>query len=258
MPTLAELQDAMRDASLGGDAALLAPEIVSDGFAPEQRLNIHRNNTTILLSDALAATYSVVFKLVGEDFFNAVARLFVRAQPPRSPCLFEYGSGFADFLATLPAAQGLPYLADVARLEWIWNEAFHAPDVAPLTSADLVNVAPDAYGDLIFTPHPSLRLLASPFPVKEIWDINQCGADPDAGVNLDEGPQSLAVLRPRQTVEMIELSSGGFVLSEHLAHGATLEQAFAAASDVEPHFDPASTLAILISAGAFHCHTLKS
>jgi len=258
MPTLAELQAAMCDVSLGGDAALLVPVIIGDGFAPEQRLNIHRNNTTILLSDALGATYSVVQKLVGEDFFNAVARLFVRAQPPRSPCLFEYGAGFADFLATLPAAQDLPYLADVARLEWCWNEAFHAPDVVPLTSADLADVAPDCYGNLVFTPHPSLRLLASPFPVKEIWDINQCGADPQASVSLDEGPQSLVMLRPRGSVEMIELSPGGFVLSEHLARGATLEQAFVAASDVETQFDPASTLAVLIGAGAFHRHALKS
>jgi len=258
MPMLAELQNAMRDVSLGGDAAVLAPAIIGDGFAAEQRLNIHRNNTTILLSDALAATYSVVYKLVGEDFFNAVARLFVRAQPPRSPCLFEYGMGFADFLATLPAAQGLPYLADIARLEWCWNEAFHALDVAPLTSVDLADVAPQSYGDLVFTPNPSLRLLASPFPIKEIWDVNQCGANPDASVNLDEGPQSLAVLRPRGSVEMIELSPGGFIFTEQLARGASLEQAFVTASNAEAQFDPSSTLTVLITAGAFHTFALKA
>jgi len=257
MPSLSKLQTAVRDVSLGGDASALVADIIGDGFAPQQRLNIHRNNTTILLGEALAATYSVTHKLVGDDFFEAVARLFVRAQPPRSPCLFEYGEGFGDFLATLPAAADLPYLPDVARLEWMWNAAFHAADVTPLTSSDLAFVDADAYGDLIFSPHPSLRLISSAYPIKEIWDVNQDGADPNATVNLDEGPQALAVLRPKASVEMIELSPGGFVLAQSLMNGATLEDAFAAAQHNAPNFDPAPTLAVLISVGAFQSHTLR-
>jgi len=258
MPSLFELQNALRDVSLGGDASALASTIIGDDFAPEQRLNVHRNNTTILLSEALGATYSVVKKLVGDEFFDAVAGLFVRAQPPRSPCLFEYGEGFGDFLATLPATTDLAYLPDVAHLEWIWNAAFHAADVKPLTSADLAPVAPDAYGDLIFSPHPSLHLIHSPFPIKEIWDVNQCCTDPDATVNLDEGPQSLTVLRPKANVEMIELSPEGFVFANQLSEGATLAEAFAATQNTVPDFDPAPTLAVLISVGAFQSYTLRS
>jgi len=257
MPSLFDLQNALRDVSLGGDASTLASTIIGDGFIPEQRLIVHRNNTTILLSEALGATYSVIKKLVGDEFFNAVAALYVRAQPPHSPCLFEYGEGFGDFLATLPATTDLAYLPDVARLEWMWNAAFHAADVKPLTSADLAPVAPDAYGDLIFSPHPSLRLISSAFPIKEIWDVNQCDADPDATVNLDEGPQALVVLRPKASVEMVELSPGGFVLAQSLANSAALEDAFAAAQHSAPSFDPASTLAVLISVGAFQSYTLR-
>lgn len=258
MPSLFDLQSALRDVSLGGDASTLAPTIIGDGFAPEQRLNVHRNNTTILLCEALGATYSVIKKLVGDEFFDAVARLFVRAQPPRSPCLFEYGEGFGDFLATLPATTDLAYLPDVARLEWMWNAAFHAADVKPLTSADLAPVAPDAYGDLVFSPHPSLRLISSPFPIKEIWDVNQCDADPDATVDLDEGPQALAVLRPKASVEMVELSAEGLLLAHQLSKGATLADAFAATQNTAPNFDPAPTLAVLISIGAFQSYTLRS
>ena len=258
MPSLFDLQSALRDVSLGGDASTLASTIIGDGFAPEQRLNVHRNNTTILLCEALGATYSVIKKLVGDEFFDAVAALFVRAQPPRSPCLFEYGEGFGDFLATLPATTDLAYLPDVARLEWMWNAAFHAADVKPLTSADLAPVAPDAYGDLVFSPHPSLRLISSPFPIKEIWDVNQCDADPDATVDLDEGPQALAVLRPKASVEMVELSAEGLLLAHQLSEGATLADAFAATQNTAPNFDPAPTLAVLISIGAFQSYTLRS
>jgi len=258
MLSLAELQSAMRDVSLGGDAGCLADVIVADGFSHTERLNIHRNNTTILLSEALGATFSVVKKLVGEEFFDAVARHYIRAHPPQNPCLFEYGVGFPDYLSSLPQVAELTYLPDVAQLEWLWNAAFHAAEARVLTSADLAPLNPDDYGKLVFTPHPSLRLMRSDFPIKEIWDLNQCGVDDDATVSLDEGGQALTVLRPNIMVEMIELSPGGFVLAKQLADGISLEDAFASAQRAHPEFDPTPSLAILISAGAFTTHILKT
>jgi hypothetical protein len=252
MLALAELQTALGAASLGGDATALTPAIIGDGFQAEQRLSIHRNTTTLLLCEVLANTYPVVKKLVGDDFFNAVARLYVRTQPPRSPCLFEYGGGFGAFLATLPAVAELPYLPDVGALEWAWNESFYAVDAEPLSATALAQVAPEAYGDLIFTPHPSLRLVASAYPVKEIWDVNQCGADPDARVDLNEGAQRLAVLRAKTSVTFIELSRGGFEMTARLSAGERLEDAFLSGQRLMSDFDPTATLSVLIRAGAFH------
>lgn len=254
MPSLAELQSAMRDTALGGDPAPLADVIVADGFRPEQRLSIHRNNTTILLTEALAATYPVIFKLVGDDFFAAVAKLYIRAHPPQSPCLFEYGATFANFLRDLPQAAELPYLGDVANLEWMWNEAFHAANAKPLTSADLVAVAPDDYDDLVLTPHPALRLVQSRYPIQDIWAANQCGVDSDGSettIDLNEGGQNLAILRPAATVSVSELSPGGLTLAAQLAQGVRLLDAVIAAQHVEAAFEPSTPLAILISAGAF-------
>lgn len=252
MLALTDLQSALGAASLGGDAITLAPAISGDGFQPEQRLSIHRNNTTVLLCEVLATTYPVVKKLVGDDFFDSVARVYVRTQPPRSPCLFEYGGGFGAFLTTLPAVAELPYLPDVAALEWAWNESFYAVDAEPLSAAALAKVDPEAYGDLIFTPHPSLRLVASAYPIKEIWDVNQCGADPDARVDLHEGAQHLAVLRANTSVTFIELSLGGFEMTARLSAGERLEDAFLSGQRLMTDFDPTATLSVLISAGAFH------
>lgn len=252
MLALAELQSALGSVSLGGDATKLVPAIIGDGFQAEQRLGIHRNNTTILLCEVLATTYPVVKKLVGDDFFDAVARVYVRAHPPTSPCLFEYGGGFGAYLATVPAVAELPYLADVAQLEWAGNESFYACDADPLSASALAGVAPEAYGDLIFTPHPSLRLVSSAYPIKEIWDVNQCGADLDARVDLNEGAQRLAVLRAKTSVTFIELSGGGFEMTARLRAGERLEDAFLSATRVMADFDPTTTLSVLLSAGAFH------
>lgn len=258
MLPLAELQSRMRDVALGGSTLALDGVIVPDGFSVEQRLNIHRNNTTILLCEALAATFKVCHKLVGEEFFEAVAKVYIRTHPPQAPCLFEYGADFADFLETLAQIESVPYLPDVARLEWLWNAAFHAADGPALDAQALAGVAPEAYGELTFSAHPSLRLIASPYPIREIWAINQDGAPEDAGVDLDEGGQYLAVVRLAAKVEMHELSPAGFVLAQHLSEGARLQDAFEVAGEIEPGFDPAAALTVLLSAGAFQTYSLNA
>ncbi|OEJ69237.1 HvfC/BufC N-terminal domain-containing protein [Magnetovibrio blakemorei] len=252
MLALAELQSSFGEASLGGDTITLAPAIIGDGLQAEQRLSIHRNNTTVLLCEVLGTTYPVVKKLVGEAFFDSVARAYVRAHPPRSPCLFEYGGHFGDYLANVPAVAELPYLSDVAKLEWAWNESFYAVDAEPLSASALAKIDPETYGDLIFTLHPSLRLVASAYPIKEIWDVNQCGADPDARVDLNEGAQRLAVLRAQTSVTFIELSRGGFEMTAQLSAGKRLEDAFLSGQRLMADFDPTATLSVLIRAGAFH------
>lgn len=251
-PALAELQSALGAVSLGGDATKLAPAIIGDGFQAQQRLGIHRNNTSVLLCEVLGTTYPVVKKLVGDDFFNAVARVYVRSQPPTSPCLFAYGDGFGAYLSTVPAAAKLPYLADVAALEWAWNKSFYAADAKPLAADALANINPEAYGDLIFTPHPSLHLVASVYPIKEIWDVNQSSADSEARVDLNEGAQRLAVLRAHSSVTFLELCPGGFEMTSRLGSGERLEDAFLAVQRSVPDFDPTATLSVLIHAGAFH------
>lgn len=145
---------------------------IAGAVPAEARLQIYRNHYTITLTDALAATYPVVHRLVGEGFFNQAARRFVRMAPPASPCLFDYGAGFGDFLATLREAAALPYLADVARFEWALNLAYQAEDDGAARTT-----------------------LRSAFPVSQIWLANQPDADPALVVDLADGGETLFVWR---------------------------------------------------------------
>ena len=111
--------------------ALITPSRpVPDAIVGEAaRFAIYRNNVAVGLRDSLAATYPVVASLVGEAFFAEMARAFVAAEPPMSPILIEYGGGFADFIDRFRPADDLPYLSDVARLEWAWQESYHAASI---------------------------------------------------------------------------------------------------------------------------------
>ena len=140
---LAELQAAYRGYLISGDSAALAPAIVADSFDGPERLAIYRNNFLISLGEALKANFPVTLQLLGKDFFEQAARRFVLAQPPRRPCLFEYGMGFADYLRDLPELATRPYIVDMARFEFARVAAYNAPVEPAVTPETLVGLSPE-------------------------------------------------------------------------------------------------------------------
>ena len=251
MLSLAELQSKFSDVSLGADGGVLSNVIIGDGFQPEQRLQIHRNNTTILLTEALAATFHIVHELVGEEFFAQMARAFVRIHPPTSPCLFEYGQGFPAFLQSLAALSEMPYVADVAELEWQWNSALFAAEAKPLTAEALAAIPPEELAGHHLRPHPSVRFVTSPYPIKKIWDMHQPDADPDMGVDLNDGGDAVLIVRPHADVGIHQLSLNAYVMASRLAEGATLAEAFAILEGVESAEHLPLIFAELIATGMF-------
>lgn len=216
---------------------------------PQARYNVYRNNVMISLRRALASRFPAAEKIVGEDFFAAMADIFVRANPPRSPLLFRYGDDLPDFLAGFPPAQSVPYLTDVMRLEIARGRAYHAADAAPLDPARLATVAAERLGNLRFSLHPSTAILRSAFPVVTIWAMN-AGEMPTAAI-ADWSREDALVVRPHLSVEVLRLPPGGAVFLEALADGETLTTAAEAAMAADTAFDLAANLAGALSAGAF-------
>lgn len=243
--------------------ALLAPEascppgLVSwNGSDPARRFGVYRNNVIVALVDALADTYPVVQSLVGEDFFRATAAEFVRQAPPRTPVLAWYGADFADFLAGFPPAAALPYLPDVARLEWLRVTAWHAADAPALPHENLADLLADA-GRLpgtSFLLHPALRVFSSAHPVVSLWAAHQHD-DAEAAlaaIDLARGEAAL-LLRPQLEVDIIGIEPGAATFIHCLQAGDT----FACAAGVGGEFDLAATLGLLIRHGAIVATTAR-
>ena len=104
---------ALLDPDLATPAAVAGPK----SKAARKRYNVYRNNVTVSLINALAAVFPATLRITGGDFFRAMARFYVRATPPTSPLLFEYGYDFPNFIEQYEYAQSVPWLADVARIE---------------------------------------------------------------------------------------------------------------------------------------------
>jgi len=219
----------------------------------EPGIEAYRRNMQANLGNALAATYPVVNRLVGEAFFREAARQNVLANPSRSGDLNEYGAAFADFLAGYPHAKDLDYLADVARLEWACHESYHAADAAPFDASALASVPPEDYARLRFTLHPAVRLLASPHPVAEIWEANQ--PDRDGTLARGEGPDSVLVWRSGGIVRMRIAEPREWMFLLMLSEGKALGEA--GAGDSVQHFLEAG-LARLVGDGVIAGFALAS
>jgi hypothetical protein len=252
MPGLADLQRefaaALRDPRRPPPVQVRGP-----GFTPDvRRFDVHRNNMTVSLVEALEASYPAVRRLVGEEYFSAVAREFVREHPPRSPVLLHYGSGFGDFLEAFPSAVGVPYLGDVARLEWARVVALHAADAEPDALTSLAGIPERDLEGLLLRLHPSLTLVSSRWPVASLWRAC-CEAVGSDEVRMDE-PQQVAVLRPAWQVTMHTLPAGcaGFarLLQRGLGLGEAATRLTQGAGERHPDFDLADALGRLFGMGA--------
>src|SRR5262245_16767239 len=128
MSSLRELQHAMAAALLEGGGPALAHLVAADGLGADARVGIYRHHVLTTLTAVLASTYPVARRLVHEAFFAYLADVYIRRHPPAGPCLFEYGEELPALLEALPACRALPYLPDVARLEWALAAAIGAED----------------------------------------------------------------------------------------------------------------------------------
>jgi len=246
MLSLRDLEAEMASALLGDPSERLLGVIAGDGLAPDARLSIYRHHVFTTLSAAMRTVYPVVCRLVHEKFFAFAAHEFIRHHPPAEPCLFEYGRQFPAFLAGFPPCRALGYLPDVARLEWALNAATHAADAVPLDPARLRQLDADQSERVTFGFDPSVALVASPYPVDQIWRANQPDADPGTVVDLGDGGVALEIRRLGADVVFRSLTLPDYVFRRALSDGRRLGDAAAAATAEDAGFDLAEALRALL------------
>ncbi len=213
---------------------------------PALRYAVYRNNVTVSLIDALADTYPVVQQLVGEDFFRAMARLFAQAHPPQSRVMAFYGQGFADFIASFPPAASVSYLADVARLEMAYVDAYHAADAVALPARHLQALLadPQQLEALHVALHPSVHIVRAPYAIVDIWVAHQTDGEPTEW--RADVAQNACVFRRGLSVQVQSIGEGVAWFFTALQNDATLLQAAADAAAHDPTFDLTAALATLL------------
>ena len=229
---------ALRDSShvaqatpwLGGDAALAS-----------RRLAIYRSNVHATITKALAAAYPVIQQVVGEEFFEGLARVYLQAEPSLSGDLYDYGESLAPFVTQFEHTQSLPYLSDLARLEWAAHRAYGAPDAPPFDIAAMSQVAPERQSALRFSWAAGTAVIASAHPIVRIWQLHQPDYSGEFSVDWSAS-QCALVTREGLRVVVSALEAGAAAFIGSTLAGATLGQATDAAFAAEPGFDLGSLL----------------
>lgn len=186
-----------------------------------RRYNVYRNNILSSLIEALEANFPTVQSLLGSENFTHLARDFIRHHPPRSQILAQYGVEFATFIAGHPNLAQLPYLKDIAKIDHLVRESYHAADHVALMPDQLAAIPAETLGDHSICLAPSLRFTVSPYPLYDIWQFaNGVGPAPTSGTG-----QGVLIIRAAFDPEVLQLTPDEVAALQHLFAGKSLVQA---------------------------------
>jgi len=245
-PSLSELQHAFAQVLQGGEAPALQAWIAGHGIDPAARLRIYRHAGYAIHVDALATSYPALRRLLGEDSFDGLATRHAAWHGSRSGNLQDYGADFADFIAAQAETAAWPWLGEVARLEWLRQQAVLAADAAPADPAALLAALADAKGALRL--HPSVRVLRSDWAVLDLW---RHALLPDAGAPDPSAAQAVLLWREQTQVAMRAITPAQAVFAQALYRRAPPADALAAALAVDAAVPPEALLQPLLEHALF-------
>lgn len=203
-------------------------------FAPHP-LAVYRNNYRIGLMELLASIYRITRELVGEDFFTALSREYVKQHPSHSGNVHLYGAQMGDFLARFEPVTHLPYLPDVGRMEWLLHRLYYTADHQPLDVTTLATLDGDGWDNLRLPLQNALALIESPWALAQIHAFHQPDAEQTAFALAT--PTQLLLWRVNGEVQLQTLDAAAFAFLKALQQNQTLAAATESALAIQPDFD---------------------
>ncbi len=208
------------------DTAL--PGSIAVDFNPQraipglERLSVYAEGYEIRFREGLSETYEAVHRVIGEARFAELAKAYAAQYPSRNPNLSFVGEHLPQFIGTLPLAKELPFIADLAKLEWLVSEAFHAFEKPAVGAHELSKISPEKLTQAVFIFQPSVAVVSSDWPVLDIWNLRK---KPKEEINLEINgrAQRVMVYRRGFKVECRLLTEWQLEMLEGLLQGLSLE-----------------------------------
>lgn len=210
---------------------------------------VYRNTVRRGAMEALVANYPTLGRMVGDEWLQAAAAIYVESHWPRSPVLLDYGADFAAFLADFPPATAMPYLAEVARFDRAWTECHIAGDAPMLSLNELAGLG-EGIAAVRLRPHPAARWVwCDQAPAFELWQRHR----ENLGLaELAWRPDGGLLTRPEGAVRWQPVARAAAALLDACADGALLAEALDRAQRItHDPIVPVALLGPLVIAGAF-------
>ncbi|MCB1484394.1 MAG: putative DNA-binding domain-containing protein [Hyphomicrobiaceae bacterium] len=160
----------------------------------ETLFDVYRDAYRLRLVGILRHDFERLHTFMGDKAFDTLAREFIETHPSHDPNARWYGVAFPEFVALHPRCTDHPVIGALAQLEGFLNDIFDAADTPPLTLDDLASFAPEDFGRLSFTPHPTARRIDTNFDLNAIW-CALAADEPPPDAHPLAAPQSLLIWR---------------------------------------------------------------
>lgn len=194
------------------------------GVAGEKRLAVYASGYLDRSRQGLAETYPAVEHILGRSTFARLSFEYAERHPSHDYNLSAVGRGLPDFLIAHTLTKRLPFLPDLARLEWAITQAFHAHEAPPMDKAALQAISPDQWGSMRLVFQKSVHGIVSDWPILELWKA-RTEARESIDIDLVNHPQRVLVRREGTRVHCEALEAESFALLEALLIGQSVSEA---------------------------------
>ena len=192
--------------------------------APD-RITIYRNTVIENLRNALQLTFPSIWKLLGQQSADKVARAFLadKKNLPSTAFLDDWGDGFPNFLQHFQPLQQLSYLPDVAQIEWLRHRSYCSKNTRPFNAQKLKQFSAEEMLNLQFIFNPSVFFYSSQYALLPIFAVAE---DSERNINLEKSDTFVIILRKKQEVQVLSVAAEVYDFLLALKRGLTLENAF--------------------------------
>lgn len=198
-----------------------------------ERLEIYRNNVLGNFDTALELTYEVIKKLVGDQYFESLSKKYHQKYRSKSGNLDDYGNYFHRLISSLKKEHQLPYLSDIAKLEWRYHLAYFAANTTPLDTKKLQQVPEENFSELIFKLHPSCHLFSSQYPVFTIWNNVRKNFKKEINIKNKKG-ELILIERSHLKTNIHNLSEIEYMFLQNIKKKSTLYKIYETLGKVDP------------------------
>ena len=167
---------------------------ISTALAPNHgAIGIYKSNYIENGIRALSISYPTVVGVMDPADFRKLAKAYLLQHPKTCFDWADYGQGLSDFMLSIDALASMPFLPEVALIDWHLmhierapNKVFDGASFALLQTTDLHKLA--------FVAAPGLQTMQALFPVQELYTLvhglnNQNNQLPSHAYSNNKDPQ---------------------------------------------------------------------
>ncbi len=229
---------------------LMKNDIIDKPISAKGRMQIYRNSAMGNIIAPLELTYPVVKDLVGDVFFELMCYKYIENNWPTSGNMNDYGANFADFINKLEQTKHLPYLSDIARLEWLFHLSSLADDKKQSDWSTFPQLTENELSKVKVKIHPSTMLITSIYPILKIWEMCKEGNITQIDLDKEKGVNAL-LIRKDLKVNIYPIEDNEIAFLKALINGKTLINALDRALEIKEDESVQNFIAKHVEIGTF-------